>query len=86
MLRPEFQIVIILGHLALVLMLPSLSGIGSGVVLTPGNFQAYPELLFSFHTQAPGSCVLGCKHQESRKIVSVRLRGKMVDKTMTNRS
>ena len=38
----------ILGHLALVLMLPSLSGIGSDVVLTPGNFQAYPELLFSF--------------------------------------
>ena len=24
------------------------SGIGSDVVLTPGNFQAYPELLFSF--------------------------------------
>ena len=40
--------VIILGHLALVLMLPLLSGIGSDVVLTPGNFQAYPELLFSF--------------------------------------
>ena len=38
----------ILGHPALVLMLPSLSGIGSDVVLTPGNFQAYPELLFSF--------------------------------------
>ena len=45
---PEFQIVFILGHLALVLMLPSLSGIGSDVVLTPGNFQDYPELLFSF--------------------------------------
>ena len=59
--------VIILGHLALVLMLPSLSGIGSDVVLTPGNFQAYPELLLS---QAPGSCVLGCKHQESRKLVA----------------
>ena len=29
-------------------MLPSLSGIGSDVVLTPGNFQAYSELLFSF--------------------------------------
>ena len=34
-------------------MLPLLSGIGSdsdvgSVVLTPGNFQAYPELLFSF--------------------------------------
>ena len=40
-------IVIILGHLALVMMLPSLPGIGSDVVLTPGNFQAYPEL-FSF--------------------------------------
>ena len=40
-------IVIILGHLALVMMLPSLLGIGSDVVLTPGNFQAYPEL-FSF--------------------------------------
>ena len=40
--------VIILGHLALVLMLPSLSCIGSDVVLTLGNFQAYPELLFSF--------------------------------------
>ena len=39
-------IVIILGHLALVMMLPSLPGIGD-VVLTPGNFQAYPEL-FSF--------------------------------------
>ena len=38
---------IILGHLALVMMLPSLPGIGSDVVLTPGNFQAYPEL-FSF--------------------------------------
>ena len=46
-LGPEFQIVIILGHLALVLKLPSLSGIGSDVELTPGNFQAYPELLFS---------------------------------------
>ena len=42
------RIVVILGHLALVLMLPSLSGIGSDVVLTPGNFQAYPEFLFSF--------------------------------------
>ena len=41
----------------------SLPGIGSDVVLTPGNFQAYPE--FHFYTQAPGSCVLGCKHQES---------------------
>ena len=40
-------IVIILGHLALVMMLPSLPGIGSDVVLTPGNFQVYPEL-FSF--------------------------------------
>ena len=40
-------IVIILGHLALVMMLPSLPSIGSDVVLTPGNFQAYPEL-FSF--------------------------------------
>ena len=37
-------IVVILGHLALVMMLPSLPGIGSDVVLTP---QAYPEL-FSF--------------------------------------
>ena len=37
-------IVITLGHLALVMIL---SGIGSDVVLTPGNFQAYPEL-FSF--------------------------------------
>ena len=27
----------------MVLMLPSLSGIGSDVVLTPGKFQAYPE-------------------------------------------
>ena len=35
------------GHLALVMMLPSLPGIGSDVVLTPGNFQTYPEL-FSF--------------------------------------
>ena len=43
------RIIIILGHLAmaLVLMLPSLSGIGSDVVLTPSNFQANPEL-FSF--------------------------------------
>ena len=40
----EFQIVIILGHLALALMLPWLSGIGSDVVLTPGNFQTYLEL------------------------------------------
>ena len=52
-------------------MLPSLSGIGSDVVLTPGNFQAYPELLFSFFT--PGSCVLGCKHQESRKLVALSI-------------
>ena len=37
-------IVIILGHLV---MFPSLPGIGSDLVLTPGNFQAYPEL-FSF--------------------------------------
>ena len=44
---PNSKIVIILGHLALVMMLPSLPGIGSDVVLTPGNFQAYPEL-FSF--------------------------------------
>ena len=47
-IRPEFQIVIILGHLALVLILLSLSGIGSDVALTPGHFQAYPEMLFSF--------------------------------------
>ena len=60
-------IVIILGHLALVMMLPSLPGIGSDVVLTPGNFQAYSKL-FSL---APGSCVLGCKHQESRKLVAL---------------
>ena len=40
-------IVIILGHLALVMMLPSLPDIGSEVIFTPGNFQAYPEL-FSF--------------------------------------
>ena len=40
-------IVIILGHLVLVMMLPSLPGIGSDVVLIPGNFRAYPEL-FSF--------------------------------------
>ena len=40
----RIQIVIILGHLALVPMLLSLSGIGSDVLLTPGNFQAYPEL------------------------------------------
>ena len=38
---------IMLGHLALVMMFPSLPGIGSDVVLRPGNFQAYPEL-FSF--------------------------------------
>ena len=31
-LRPELKIVIILGHLALVMMLPSLPGIGSDVV------------------------------------------------------
>ena len=37
----------LLGHLALVLMLPSLYGIGSDVVLIPGNFQTYPDLLFS---------------------------------------
>ena len=63
-------IVIILGHLALVMMLPSLPGIGSDVVVTPGNFQVYPEL-FSFYTQAPCSYVLGCKHQESRKLVAL---------------
>ena len=59
-------IVIILGHLALVMMLPSLPGIGSDVVLTPGNFQNCSH----FYTLAPGSCVLGCKHQESRKLVA----------------
>ena len=63
-------IVVVLGHLALVMMLPSLPGIGSDVVLTPGNFQACPEL-FHFYTQAPGSCVLRCKHQESRKLVAL---------------
>ena len=60
-------IVIILGHLALVMMLPSLPGIGSDVVLTPGNFQNCSH----FYTQAPGSSVLGCKHQESRKLVAL---------------
>ena len=30
------------------MMLPSLPGIGSDVVLTPGNFQAYPELCLIF--------------------------------------
>ena len=60
-------IVIILGHLELVMMLPSLPGIGSDVVLTPGNFQNCSH----FYTQAPGSCVLGCKHQESRKLVAL---------------
>ena len=60
-------IVIILGHLALVMMLPSLPGIGSDVVFTPGNFQAYPEL-FSFLYP---STVLGCKHQESRQLVAL---------------
>ena len=46
---PNSKIIVIciLGHLALVMMLPSLPGIGSDVVLTPGNFQASPEL-FSF--------------------------------------
>ena len=52
-------------------MLPSLPGISSDVVLTPGNFQAYPESCSHFYTQAPGTCVLGCKHQESRKIVAL---------------
>ena len=65
-------IVIILGHLALVMMLPSLPGIGSDVVLTPGNFQAYQNCSH-FYTQAPDSCVLGCKHQESRKRVATFL-------------
>ena len=37
-----------LGHLALVLMLHWLCGIGSDVVLTPGNFQAYPVVLVIF--------------------------------------
>ena len=44
LLSPEFQIEIMLGHLALVLMLPWLSGIGSDIVLTPGNFQVYPMM------------------------------------------
>ena len=43
-LRPELQVVITLGHLALFMMLPLLPGIGSDGVLTPGNLQAYPEL------------------------------------------
>ena len=38
------RIVTILGHPAFVLMFPWLSGIGSDVVMTPGNFQAYSEL------------------------------------------
>ena len=45
-------------------------GIGSDVVLTPGNFQ---NCCSHFYTQAPGSCVLGCKHQESRKIVALSI-------------
>ena len=35
--------------------MPSLSGIGSDVVLAPGNFQAYPDIVvLIFSTQAPG--------------------------------
>ena len=61
-------IVIVLGHLALVMMLPSLPGIGSDVVLTPGNFQAYPELFIPKHQVV---VYYGCKHQESRKLVAL---------------
>ena len=56
-----------------VLMLPLLPGIGSDVVLTPGNFQAYPECCSHFYTQATDTCVLRCKHQESRKIVALSI-------------
>ena len=41
-------IVIILGHLALVMMLPSLPGIGSDVVLTPGNFPSISRIVLIF--------------------------------------
>ena len=45
LLRPEFQIVIIFGHLNIgSVMLSWLSGIDSDVVLIPGNSQACPEL------------------------------------------
>ena len=60
-------IVIILGHLALVMMLPSLPGIGSDVQAISKHIQNCSH----FYTQAPGSCVLGCKHQESRKLVAL---------------
>ena len=63
-------IVIILGHLTLVMMLPSLPGIGSDVVFTPGNSK-HIQNCSHFYTQAPGSSVLGCKHQESRKLVAL---------------
>ena len=63
-------IVIILGHLALVMMLPSLPGIGSDVVLTPAISKRIQNCSH-FYTQALGSCVLGCKHQESRKLVAL---------------
>ena len=75
----------LVNHLVLVLMKPWLSSIGSDVawlsgigsddVLTPDNFQAYTEFSSHFYTQAPGSCVLGCKYQESRKIVSLLIIG-----------
>ena len=51
----------------------TLPGIGSDIVLTPGNFQAYPGCCSHFYTQAPGSCVLGCKYQESKKIVALSI-------------
>ena len=41
-------IVIILCHLALVMMLPSLPGIGSDVVLTPGKFPSISRIVLIF--------------------------------------
>ena len=52
-------------------MLPWLSGIGSDVVLTQAISKHTPH----FYTQVASSCVLGCKHQESRKIVSFSIIG-----------
>ena len=59
-------IVIILGHLAFCLR-------NVVLVLMLYLHQAIYKHIQNcshFYTQAPGCCVLGCKHQESRKLVA----------------
>ena len=43
------------------------SGIGYDVAFVSKHIQNFSHI----YTQTPGSCVLGCKHQESRKLVAL---------------